>query len=126
MNLASILADALEGSADKVAFKLDDAELTYAALDEGSARMAGLLKAAGVGPGDRVGIMLPNVPYFPVAYYAVLRLGAVVVPMNVLLKGREVRYYLEDPGAKALIAWNGFEEAARISFTIAAELFDPR
>jgi long-chain acyl-CoA synthetase len=113
MNLASILADALEGSADKVAFKLDDVELTYAMLDEGSARMAGLLKAAGVGAGDRVGIMLPNVPYFPVAYYAVLRLGAVVVPMNVLLKGREVRYYLEDPGAKALIAWNGFEEAAR-------------
>jgi long-chain acyl-CoA synthetase len=113
MNLASILADAVEGSADKVAFKLDDVELTYALLDEGSARMAGLLRAAGVGPGDRVGIMLPNVPYFPVAYYAVLRLGAVVVPMNVLLKGREVRYYLEDPGAKALIAWNGFEEAAR-------------
>jgi long-chain acyl-CoA synthetase len=113
MNLASILADAVEGSADKVAFKLDDAELTYAMLDEGSARMAGLLRAAGVGPGDRVGIMLPNVPYFPVAYYAVLRLGAVVVPMNVLLKGREVRYYLEDPGAKALIAWKGFEEAAR-------------
>ncbi len=113
MNLASILADAVAAEPDKVAFKLDDVELTYHALDEGSARVAGLLRAAGVGPGDRVGIMLPNVPYFPVAYYGVLRLGAVVVPMNVLLKGREVRYYLEDPGAKALIAWNGFEEAAR-------------
>jgi long-chain acyl-CoA synthetase len=113
MNLASILAEAVERSAEKVAFKLDEVELTYAALDEGSARVAGMLKAAGVEPGDRVGIMLPNVPYFPVAYYGVLRLGAVVVPMNVLLKGREVKYYLEDPGAKALIAWHGFEEAAR-------------
>jgi long-chain acyl-CoA synthetase len=113
MNLASILAEAVAAEPDKVAFKLDDVELTYHALDEASARVAGLLRAAGVGPGDRVGIMLPNVPYFPVAYYGVLRLGAVVVPMNVLLKGREVRYYLEDPGAKALIAWNGFEEAAR-------------
>jgi long-chain acyl-CoA synthetase len=113
MNLASILGAAVERSAEKVAFKLDDVELSYAALDEGSARVAGMLKAAGVGPGDRVGIMLPNVPYFPVAYYGVLRLGAVVVPMNVLLKGREVRYYLEDPGAKALIAWHGFAEAAQ-------------
>ena len=113
MNLASILTAAAERSPDKVAFKLDDAELTYAALDEASARVAGMLAAAGVGPGDRVGVMLPNVPYFPAAYYGVLRLGAVVVPMNVLLTGREVRYYLEDPAAGALIAWHGFEEAAR-------------
>ena len=54
----------------------------------------------GCEPGDRVGVMLPNVPYFPVAYYGVLRAGGVVVPMNVLLKGREVGFYLEDPGAK--------------------------
>ena len=47
-------------------------------------------------PGDRVGIMLPNVPYFGAAYYGVLRAGAVVVPMNVLLKGREVAFYLKD------------------------------
>jgi long-chain acyl-CoA synthetase len=112
MNLASILTDAAERSPDNIAFKLDDVELSYAALNEGSARMAGVLKAAGIGPGDRVGIMLPNVPYFPIAYYGVLRLGAVVVPMNVLLKGREVKYYLEDPGAKALIAWHDFAEAA--------------
>ncbi len=113
MNLASILIEAAQRSPEKVAFKLDEVELSYAALDEGSARVAGMLRAAGVEAGDRVGIMLPNVPYFPVAYYGVLRLGAVVVPMNVLLKGREVKYYLEDPGAKALIAWHGFEEAAR-------------
>jgi long-chain acyl-CoA synthetase len=112
MNLASILVEAAEQSPEKVAVKLDEVELSYAALNEGSARVAGMLTAAGVGPGDRVGIMLPNVPYFPVAYYGVLRLGAVVVPMNVLLKGREVKYYLEDPGAKALIAWHGFAEAA--------------
>ena len=45
--------------------------------------------------------MLPNVPYFPIAYYGVLRAGGVVVPMNVLLKGREVGFYLEDPGRQA-------------------------
>src|SRR3712207_1272797 len=56
--------------------------------------------------------MLPNVPYFAVVYYGILRAGGVVVPMNVLLKGREVKFYLEDPGAKLLFAWHDFGEAA--------------
>ena len=74
--------------------------------------MVGVLREKGVEPGDRVGIMLPNVPYFPVVYYGVLRAGGVVVPMNVLLKGREVEFYLEDPGAKLVFAWHDFAEAA--------------
>ena len=111
-NLACILTKAAEQDPDGIAIKLDDVELTYGALGEGSARMAGLLKAKGVEPGDRVGVMLPNVPYFPVVYYGVLRAGGVVVPMNVLLKGREVGFYLEDPGAKICIAWGDFAEAA--------------
>ena len=52
--------------------------------------------------------MLPNVPEFPIAYYGVLRAGGIVVPMNVLLKRREIAYYLEDSGAKLLLAWQGF------------------
>jgi long-chain acyl-CoA synthetase len=56
--------------------------------------------------------MLPNVPYFPAIYYGILRAGGVVVPMNVLLKGREVSFYLGDPGAKLLFAWHGFAEHA--------------
>jgi long-chain acyl-CoA synthetase len=111
-NLASILTDSVERDAGAIALKLDDLELSYGLLDEGSARVAALLRDRGVGPGDRVGIMLPNVPYFAVVYYGVLRLGAVVVPMNVLLKGREVKFYLEDPEAKVLFAWHDFAEAA--------------
>jgi long-chain acyl-CoA synthetase len=57
--------------------------------------------------------MLPNVPYFAAAYYGVLRAGAVVVPMNVLLKGREVGFYLSDAGAKVLFAWHDFADAAQ-------------
>ena len=72
-------------------------------LNEGATRVAGLLKAKGVEPGDRVGIMLPNVPYFGVVYYGILRAGGVVVPMNVLLKGREVEFYLKDSGAKVAV-----------------------
>ncbi|MDQ3643949.1 MAG: long-chain fatty acid--CoA ligase [Actinomycetota bacterium] len=111
-NLAKILTAAAEQSADGIAVKLDDTEVSYGMLDEGGARVAGLLKEKGVDPGDRVGVMLPNVPYFPIVYYGVLRAGGVVVPMNVLLKGREVGFYLEDPGAEVLIAWDGFAEAA--------------
>jgi long-chain acyl-CoA synthetase len=111
-NLARILTDTAAEHGDRTAFKLDDIELTYAALDESSARVAALLASKGVAPGDRVGLMLPNVPYFPAIYYGILRAGAVVVPMNVLLKGREVTFYLQDPGAKVVFAWYDFAEAA--------------
>ena len=112
-NLAGNLTASAERFGDRVAQRLDDAEVTYASLDGASARVAGLLAAKGVGPGDRVGIMLPNVPYFAAVYYGILRLGAVVVPMNVLLKGREVSFYLRDPEAKVVFAWHGFAEAAQ-------------
>ncbi len=111
-NLALTMTKSAERDGDSPALKLDDTTVTYAALDEASARVAGMLSKLGVEPGDRVGIMLPNVPYFPIAYYGVLRLGAVVVPMNVLLKKRETGFYLKDPEAKAVIAWGDFGEAA--------------
>ncbi len=113
LNLASLLTESAERSPESPAIRLGDAELSYGELDERSARLATLLGAKGVGPGDRVGVMLPNVPEFPVAYYGVLRAGAVVVPMNVLLKRREIAFYLEDSGAKLLLAWHGFAEEAR-------------
>ena len=111
-NLAGIVTETAERIPDGIAYKLDDVEVNWQAVDEGSARVAGLLKEKGIEPGDRVGIMLPNVPYFPIAYYGILRAGGTVVPMNVLLKGREVKFYLEDPEAKLVFAWHDFAEAA--------------
>jgi len=111
-NLATNLSDAVKRDPDAVAIKLDDVELTYGVLDAGSAAVAGVLRDKGFEEGDRVGIMLPNVPYFAVVYYGILRAGGVVVPMNVLLKGREVKFYLEDSGAKIVFAWHDFAEAA--------------
>src|ERR687898_2480316 len=111
-NLARILTATAERLPEQTAFKLDDVELSYPMLDEGSARVAALLKSKGLEPGDRVGLMLPNVPYFPAIYYGILRAGGVVVPMNVLLKGREVKFYLSDSGAKFVFAWHDFGEAA--------------
>src|SRR3954464_11548527 len=111
-NLATIMTETAQRHGDRTALKLDDAELSYALLDEGSARVAALLEEKGVEAGDRVGLMLPNVPYFAGIYYRILRAGAVVVPMNVLLKAREVAFYCEDPGSKLLFAWGDFAEAA--------------
>jgi long-chain acyl-CoA synthetase len=113
MNLAQLLTHAAQEAPGHVAVKLDDAELTYAQLDGATAHVAGLLREHGVEAGDRVGIMLPNVPYFPVCYYGALRAGAVVVPMNVLLKKREVAFYVRDPEAKLLFAWHDFAEDAQ-------------
>jgi long-chain acyl-CoA synthetase len=113
MNLASVLTESAQRDPDHVALKLDDMEVSYALLDEGSARLAAVLADRGLQPGDRVGIMLPNVPYFAVCYYGVLRAGGVIVPMNVLLKRREVAFYLNDSGAKLIFAWEGFADDAK-------------
>jgi long-chain acyl-CoA synthetase len=96
-----------------VALRLDDLELSYARLDRAAARFAGLLGERGIAPGDRLGIMLPNVPYFAVCYYGVLRAGGIVVTLNVLLKRREVAFHLRDCGARLLFAWEGFAPEAQ-------------
>jgi long-chain acyl-CoA synthetase len=112
-NLAGLLTDSAARHPERPALKLDDRVLTYEMLDEGAARVAGLLKERGLEPGDRVGVMLPNVPYFGIVYYGVMRAGGVVVPMNVLLKPREVRFYLSDPEAQHVFAWHEFADSAQ-------------
>ncbi len=106
-NLAAHLTRTAAEHGGRPALLLGEAITTYAELDQASALVAGLLRARGVQPGDRVGIMLPNVPEFAVVYYGTLRAGAVVVPMNPLLKSREVDYYLGDSGAKLMFGWHG-------------------
>ncbi len=112
-NLAKNLTDTTRTQAGRVAVRVDNAAMTYRALDEASARVAGLLHERGLKPGDRVGIMMPNVAEVPVVYYGVLRAGGVVVPMNPLLKAREVAYYLSDSGAGLIFAWHAFADQAR-------------
>jgi long-chain acyl-CoA synthetase len=113
LNLASTVIESAERRPANVAVRLGGIELTYAELNDRSARMATLLRERGLQQGDRVGVMLPNVLEFPIAYYGVLRAGGIVVPMNVLLKRREIAFYLEDSGAKLLLAWHGFGDEAR-------------
>src|SRR5579863_2313248 len=131
-NLALDLREAAQMYPDRPAVRLDDTDLSYARLDELSARVAGWLRERGLQPGDPVGIMLPNVPQFPVFYYGVLRAGGAVVPMNPLLKAREVAHYLGDSGARLVLAWEtaagearaGAEKAGASAVTISAATLD--
>ena len=101
-NFAAEVPAAAADSSDRPAVKLDDLVLTYGLLDGRRRARPGCCAPTACEAGDRVGMQLPNVPYFPVVYYGALRLGAVVVPMNPLLKEREVAYHLSDSGAKVL------------------------
>jgi long-chain acyl-CoA synthetase len=112
MNVADFLANTASAQPDHVALRLDQAVVTFRELDESSARVAALLAGQGVEPGDRVALALPNVPEFAAVYYGILRLGAVAVPMNPLLKAREVRFHLADSAAKVIFAWHVFAEEA--------------
>ena len=103
MSLATNLIATARRHPTRIAVTLDDFELTYAELDVASARVAGMLRARGLRAGDRVGVMLPNVPQFAMAYYGVLRMGGIVVPMNPLLKAREVEHYVSDSGAALVL-----------------------
>jgi len=113
-NLSSLLDRAAADQPDRTALQLDDLAISYRQFSEASRRASSLLRAAGIAAGERVGLMMPNIPAFPIAFYGAMMAGAVVVPMNPLLKSREVAYYLRDSGAKVLFAWRDFAgEAAK-------------
>ncbi|MEV4428855.1 long-chain-fatty-acid--CoA ligase [Streptomyces sp. R-07] len=105
-NLAGFLVETARRQPERPALRLGEQVISYAELDERSARAAALLRSEGVRPGDRVALMLPNVPEFVVLYYGVLRAGGVVVPMNPLLKTRETEFHLADSGAVWLFEWH--------------------
>jgi len=106
-NLAVILSESARRSPDRPVAVFDGGRLSYRQLDQASDRVAANLAAAGIGPGDRVALQLPNIPQFLIAYFGILKAGAVVVPLNVLLRAPEIAYHLEDSGALILITWEG-------------------
>ena len=111
-NLANNLVATAQAHPDKVAIKLDDAELTWSQLHGLAAKAAGAMKQAGLEPGDRVALILPNVPAFPVLFYGALLAGGTVVPMNPLLKAGEIEYFFSDSGAKLAFVWGDFMSEA--------------
>src|SRR4051812_35262905 len=103
-NLAQNLLDTAATEGRRPALRRDDANLTYEEFLDAALRVASGLRTRGVQPGDRVGMVLPNVLSFPIVFYGALLAGAAVVPMNPLLKAREVEYYLRDSGARLVVS----------------------
>ncbi|TDB85115.1 long-chain fatty acid--CoA ligase [Actinomadura sp. KC216] len=110
LNLSVLLEDAARETPDRDAVVFGDIRLSYSFIDSVANQVANLLRSRGVRPGDKVALSCPNLPYFPMVYFGALKAGAVVVPLNVLLKPREVAYHLEDSDAKALFCFEGTPE----------------
>jgi len=109
-NLATLLDDSARRYADRDAVVLGDTRLTYAQVDAAANQVANLLVERGIEPGDKVALTCPNLPYFTIVYYGILKAGATVVPLNVLLKAREVAYHLDDSDAKAYFCFEGTDD----------------
>ncbi|TDD48768.1 long-chain-fatty-acid--CoA ligase [Saccharopolyspora elongata] len=107
LNLAMFLDDSARRYPRRDALVCGDRRLSYAEVGALANRIANLLVSRGIRPGDKVAVTCPNVPEFPAVYYGILKAGAVVVPLNVLLKEREIAYYLADSDARAYFCFEG-------------------
>ena len=111
-NLVDDLMAATATYGDRPAVRMDDYVMTYRELADAAGLVAAVIRRFGLQPGDRVGLVLPNVPAFPVIFYGALLAGCVPVPMNPLLKAPEIEFYLSDSGTRLLFVWDGAGDAA--------------
>ena len=109
-NLASLLEGSAERFPERDAIVVGDERLAYAQVDRAANQVANLLVARGIAPGDKVALSCPNLPAFTIVYFGILKAGATVVPLNVLLRSREVAYHLGDSDAKAYFCFQGTPE----------------
>ena len=107
LNLAILLEDSARNVPERTAVICGDGRLTYSQINQKANQVANALRAAGVEKGDKIALSCPNLPFFPIIYYGILKIGAVVVPLNVLLKAREIAYHLADSDARVYFCFQG-------------------
>ena len=110
LNLAIVLEDSARETPDRTALVFGDMRLPYSMVESVANQVANLLVSRGIGRGDKVAIACPNSPYFPFVYFGILKAGATVVPLNVLLQSGEIAYHLADSDAKAFFCFEGTAE----------------
>ena len=103
LNLASSLRNSALRLPESPAVIHDDVRLSYSELDEAGRRFAADLLAGGLEQGDKVALLVPNVPAFTIAYFGVLYAGGVVVPLNTLLVTKEIAFQLDDSEARGIV-----------------------
>ena len=117
-SLVALMEESFARYADRTAYSFMGKDISYRHTDEDSLALAAYLQSLGLTKGDRVAIMMPNVPQYPVAVAAVLRAGYVVVNVNPLYTARELEHQLKDSGAKAIVIIENF--AATLEKCVAA------
>lgn len=110
LNLSLLLEDSSQRFPDRPAFTFAGDTFTYKQINDEACRVAAALVAGGIEPGDKVALCCPNLPFFPILYYGILKAGAVVVPLSILFKKTEMIYHLSDSRAKAFFCFTGTEE----------------
>ncbi len=109
-NLSSLLENSAQKHPERTAIVLGETRLSYGQVEGAANQIANLLRERGITPGDKVALTCPNLPYFTMAYFGILKAGATVVPLNVLLKAREIAYHLDDSDAKTYLCFQGTED----------------
>ncbi|MEU6153235.1 AMP-binding protein, partial [Actinosynnema sp. NPDC047251] len=126
VSVAAILAETAGRRPEHPAIVFGAERITYRELWRRARSCAAVLRARGVGPGDRVALVLPNTPHFPAVYFGLLALGAVPVPVNVLLTPAEMTYVVEDSGAVALATDPSYVDVVpRVVEVLCEELLAP-
>ena len=110
LNLASIIEHHARLAPDREAIVCSATRLTFGQLNALSNRVANALVEMRIGHGDKVALCCPNLPFFPIVYYAIMKAGAAVVPLSILFKPREIAYHLTDSDAKAVFVFEGTRE----------------
>ncbi|MCM3886524.1 long-chain fatty acid--CoA ligase [Frankia sp. R82] len=110
LNLAVVLEEAARTWPERDALVFGERHLTYAELDAAARQVAAALAGRGIGPGDRVALSCPNLPAFPAVYFGILKAGATVVPLSILLAEREIAFHLADSAARAYLCFEGTAE----------------
>jgi long-chain acyl-CoA synthetase len=110
LNIASIIEHHARLTPDREAIVWNEMRFSFGQLNALSNRVANALTEMNIGLGDKVALVCPNLPFFPIVYYAIMKAGAVAVPLNVLSKTREIAYYLKDSDAKAVFVFEGTNE----------------
>jgi long-chain acyl-CoA synthetase len=116
LNVASCLANSAAQYAGQPAVACEERSYTFAELDRWSAQIAEVFLEQGMKQGDHVLLLAPNVPEFTAVYFAVLRIGGVVVPINTLFLSHEIAGLLEHSDAKFMVVWHAFAEKGAAAF----------
>ncbi|HEX8287962.1 MAG TPA: long-chain fatty acid--CoA ligase [Pyrinomonadaceae bacterium] len=110
LNLATIIEHHARLAPQKEAIVWNEIRFTFGQLNALCNSVANALSEMEIGRGDKVALSCPNLPFFPIVYYGILKSGAAVVPLNVLFKPREIAYHLADSDAKAIFVFEGTAE----------------